>query len=99
MTDFSNVAAATAAGYVIEQGQQGNGGFYTNLVREGRGTSGEDGEDFEYGGHSTDQATQTLADSTALASLNAVRGLKYGVGEPAAPSLDDLGVAEVVDKT
>lgn len=100
MTDFANIAAASTAGYAIERGSNGTT-FYTNLVKLGQGRDGEDGEDGDQSapaGHGNGY-NQTDADTQALASLNGARSLKYGWGEPATASTDELGAPEVVDQT
>jgi hypothetical protein len=98
MADFASIAAATAAGYAIERGQNQTG-FYTNLVKSARGVTGESGETQEMGGHGNDASSQAAADTQALASLNAERSERYGNLEPAAPSLDEIGNPTVVDQT
>lgn len=99
MTDFSNVAAAQAAGYSYDTTQEpGDGRFYSRLSKIMRGELGEADLPPMYAEASG--ATTAEADANVVLALNAQRSARYGFQEPASPSLDDVsGAAEVVDAT
>lgn len=102
MTDFANVAAATAAGYKYITWAGNDGALpvvYSSFTKELRGAeTGEDDDNFTV---SVSDATQALADAKAVSALNAQRSQRYGFGEPASPDIDNQADAapEVVDAT
>lgn len=104
MADFGNTAAAVTAGYALEQWTVVEGGnpgittFYTKLEKITRGANqGEDDDIFE--GQGSSVISQALADTAAVASLNANRSERYGFQEAGSLDMTPDGAAEVADAT
>lgn len=89
VNDLATVAAATAAGYILEQHTLAGDGGHSGVVRVAmlskqlNGRKGATSQRLEAVG--TDPASATTARTNALASLNAVRRHRYA-GSPGAPS-------------
>lgn len=73
---FANIAAATAAGWVLERWREQDGTFCTKLSIKLAGLNGREGANMEFQGR--DKSASATADTQALANLNNWRNQRYG---------------------
>jgi hypothetical protein len=74
---LANIAAATAAGYILERWREPDGTYCTKLSFKTSGLNGREGAFMEWQGR--DKSASATADAAALANLNAWRNTRYGV--------------------
>jgi hypothetical protein len=74
MSDFANIAAATAAGWKQVTQRPGDGSYVVHLERWMTGAPGASGFFLRAHGHASSQAA---AEAQALSSLNEQRRLRY----------------------
>lgn len=103
VTDLANVAAATAAGYVLTQYTNSQGKKIATFTKALKGESGTSGLPQAICGAGEDPSNATTARTTAFTALNANRRHRYA-GAPGQPSggtvtvwPDGLATVPVVD--
>jgi hypothetical protein len=73
---LANIAAATAAGYVLERYTLPSGASVTKLSRKTGGVEGKEGQFVQFAGESA--VSSAAADTAALTNLNRWRDNRYG---------------------